>query len=232
MLRYTIGSVSTTVQSIVYGRVTGGLFSLLHSTGAATLLQSAGATTLLQSAGAATLLNSAGTTVVLSSIGTATTGVGVVSAGAGAVVVATNDQPVDSIGGGTLHQAAESIGHDDGHGNPPPPYDTTVLEEYLLTHHAILAIVKSWDVATYNPPGTKCTNWLGKISNLCDQYGIPDSQRAPCAMHHMRADCKEAAHTAGCYDMKWDGFVVWVLQRDRELQLDAPPGSLPNAFTR
>ena len=217
MLSYIVGTVSATVQSIVYGRATGGLFSLLHSTGAATLLQSTGAATLLKSAGAATLLKSAGTTVILPSVGTATTGAGVVSAGAGAVVVATNNQPVNSIGGGTLHQAVESIGRDDDNGNHPPPYDTAAPEEYLLTHQAILAIVKSWDVGTYNPPGTNCTNWMGKIYNLCDQYGIPDTQRAPCAMHHMRADCKEAAHTARCYDMKWDGFTVWLRQYDREL---------------
>ena len=198
---------------------------MLHSTGAATLLQSTGAATLLKSAGAATLLKSAGTTVVLSTVGTATTGAGVVSAGAGVVVVATNDQPVNSIGGGTLHQAAGSIGRDDGNGNPPPPYDTTVLEEYLLTHQAILAIVKSWDVGTYNPPGTNCTSWVGKISNLCDQYGIPDTQRAPCAMHHMRADCKEAAHTARCYDMKWTEFMAWLRQHDSELAILIPPNS-------
>lgn len=215
MLSYIVGTISTTVQSIVYTRAAGGLFSLLQSTGAATLLQTTGT---------ATLLKSAGTTVVLSSVGTATTGAGVISAGAAAAVVAIDDRPVDSIRGGTLHQAAESIGGDDGDGNPPP-YDKTDLEEYLFTHQAILAIVKSWDVGTYNPPGTNCTNWLGKISNLCNQYGIPDTQRAPCAIHHMRADCKRAAHAARCYDMKWNEFQVWLRGHDRESHTLIPPSS-------
>ena len=223
MLMNILGIIPATVQSIVYSRVTGGLFSLLHSAASTTFLQSAGAATLLQSAGAATLLNSASATVVLSSIGTATTGAGVVSAGAGAVVVATNDRPVNSFGGETLHQAAQYIGPGDDDVNPPPPYDTTVPEEYLLTHQAILAIVKSWNVGTYNPPGTDCTGWLGKIHGLCDQYGIPDAQRAPCAMHHMRADCKEAAHTAECYDMKWDEFTVWLRRHDRKSRIPVPP---------
>ena len=144
----------------------------------------------------------------------------------------TTDQPVDSIGGGTLQQAGESIGRGDGNGNPPPPYDTTIPEEYLLTHQAILAIVKSWDVGTYNPPGTNCASWLSKIRDLCDQYGIPDAQRAPCAMHHMRADCKKTAHTARCYDMTWEEFTVWLRQHDRELHVLMPPIPRVNVFIR
>jgi len=153
---------------------------LLQFIGAATLLKYAGATALLKYAGATELLESAGATTVLSSVRTAMTGAGVATPGAGAVVVVPKNQSVD--GGSNGNQQ-----------------DTTVPEEYLLTHQAILVIVKSWDVGTYNPPGTNCTSWLGKIHNFCDQYGIPDTQRAPCAMHHMRADCKEAAHSARCY---------------------------------
>ena len=132
------------------------------------------------------------------------TGAGVATPGAGAVVVVPKNQSVD--GGSNGNQQ-----------------DTTVPEEYLLTHQAILVIVKSWDVGTYNPPGTNCTSWLGKIHNFCDQYGIPDTQRAPCAMHHMRADCKEAAHSARCYDMTWEEFTVWLRQHDRELRILIPP---------
>jgi len=31
----------------------------------------------------------------------------------------------------------------------------------------------------------------------------------------MRADCKEAAHAAECYDMTWDEFAEWVRLYDR-----------------
>ena len=190
MLKYNTGSVAATVQSIVYGGATGGIFSLL---------QSAGATMVLQPIG--TIL-----------AGAATTGAGVVVAHQPG---ASTNEP--------LHQAAKSIAHSDGSddcekGNPSTCH-AIVPEEYLLTPLAILAIVKSWDVGTYNPPGTNCTSWLHKVYNFCEQHGIPAPQRAVCAMHHMRADCKEASLTARCYDMTWDWFTVWLCQYNRKLDI-------------
>ena len=120
-----------------------------------------------------------------------------------------------------LHEAADSVGPggnpDDDNGNPPPYH--ALPQEYCLKPQAILAIVKSWDVGTYNPPGTNCTHWLYKIHNHCERYGIPVSQRALCAMHRMRTDCKEAAHAAECYDMTWDGYTAWLHRYDGELDI-------------
>ena len=190
MLRYSIGSLAAIIKSIVYGSATG-LFSLLQSARA---------------------------TMVLPSIGTIFTG----AAATGVrVVVATDDKPGTPTSG-LLRNAAESVTHDN---NPddddgrehPPPYRPTVPEEHPLTPQAILAIVKSWDVGTYNPPGTNYTSWLGKVHSSCQQYGIPACQRALCAMHHMRADCKEAAHAAECYDMTWDEFATWLDRYNRKL---------------
>ena len=214
MLRYNIGSVPTTI----YGRAAGSLFSLLQpttTTTAVTLLRSVGVTVAFQPAAAAT---------VLPSVGALLTGAGAATTGAGVVVATTNGQPGTSISTELLHQAAECVSRDD---NPDddddgnlPPYRAAVPEEYLLTPQATLAIVKSWDVWTYNPPGTNCTSWLRKIHKFCERYGIPLTQRAACAMHHMRADCRGAAHAAGCYDMTWDEFTVWLCRYDRKSHAD------------
>ena len=179
MLRFNIGSLAATIQSIVYGGATGGLFSLL------------------QSAGATMVMPSAGTIFT----GAAATGVG--------VVAAANDQ-LGTSNNELLRRAADTIARG---GNPDVP------EVYLLTPRAILAIANAWNVGTYNPPGTNCVGWLRRIHTSCERYGVPISQRAPCAMHHMSADCKEAAHAAGCYDMTWDKFTAWVRKYDCKLHI-------------
>ena len=174
MLRYNIESLVTTIQLIVCGRFTGGLFPLFRP---------------------------AGTTIVLPPMGTIFAG-----------VAATGD--------GGNPQAAESVarGNNLNDNGNPPPYRLTVPEEYVLTPRAFLAIVKSWDVGAYNPPGINCTRWLGKIHSFCELYEVPVSQQALCAMHHMRTDCNEAANAAGCYDMTWDRFTVWLHRYDRKLR--------------
>jgi len=155
--------------------------------------------------------------MVLPSVGAIFTGVA--ATGAGAAVATSDDQPVTVASTELLHRAADdnddNDDNDDKDGSPPP-YHTTVPEEYLLTPQAILAIVKAWDVGAYNPPGTNFTSWLGKVHRTCERYGIPAAQRAPCAMHYLRADCREAAHTSGCYDMTWEEFMVWLRQYDRK----------------
>ena len=134
------------------------------------------------------------------------------------VAVATGDGQA-ATSDDLLHQAVESIAH---RGNPndeggnPPPYRATPPEEELLTPHAILAIVKAWDVGTYTPPWTNCTSWLSDMDRVCDRYGIPFAQRAACAMRLMKPDCRGAAHTSGCYDMSWDEFRVWLQIYDRK----------------
>lgn len=209
MLKYNVASVpaTTSFQSIVYGRMTGGIFSLLQSAGVAAATQPVTAAAVLPSMG---VLFSGAT-------GAAATGTG--------VFVATNDQPGPGIRSELFQKAAKSgipgedleddLG-DDEKGNLPP-YRATIPEEYILTPQATLAIVKSWDVWTYNPPGTNCTSWLRKIHTCCERYGIPLTQRAACAVYHMRTDCKEAACNAECYDMTWDEFATWLRQYDRKL---------------
>jgi len=159
--------------------------------------------------------------MVLPGLGTLVTGAA--ATGAGVAVATSDDQPVTSDRSDLLHGVGESIARNDddpdGGGGNPPQYRAAAVEEYLFTPTAILAIVKSWGVATYNPPGTNCTSWLNRMHRTCERYGIPDVQRAPCAMHRLRADCKTAAHTSGCYDMTWGEFTAWLHQWDRKLDV-------------
>ena len=181
MLSYSLGSVAATAQSVVYGGATGGLFSLL------------------QSAGATMVLPSVGTVVA----GAATTGAGIGMMGSGGST--TSKTVPDSISRDLRPRVAGS-----GDNANSPPYAQADPNEYLLTPRAIKAIVKSWDILPYSPPGTNVTGWLKKLHKLCEVYGVPVTQRAQCAMHHMRTDCREAAQTAGCRDMTWYQFTAWL----------------------
>ena len=127
---------------------------------------------------------------------------------AGFVVATPSGQPVTSKSSKLLYQAVESFTHDG---------DDDDDNDNVLTPMAILAIVRTWDVGTYNPPGTNCKSWLGKVYKECERFEIPAAQRAPCAMHHLRADCREAANTSGCYEMTWEKFTMWLHQYDRKL---------------
>jgi hypothetical protein len=156
------------------------------------------------------LLQSAGATMVLPSVGTIFAG----AAATGAGIKVTKD---GSVATGELLSDSIIHGHpprNDDDDDSPPPYHQTIPREHLLTPHAILAIVKSWDTTPYNPPGMDVTGWLGKIHKLCETYEVPLTQRALCAMHHMRADCRRAAHTAECYEMTWDQFATWLIRYD------------------
>lgn len=131
--------------------------------------------------------------------------------------MSTNAQINTSLSTELLQNAAESTPdcekpRDDDDGDPPP-HDPITSEEYLLTSRAILTIVKSWDVGIYNPLQTNCTAWLDDIHSFCEQYGVPITQRASCAMHHMNTDYQEAALDAGCYNMTWDELTVWLRAR-------------------
>jgi len=202
MLKHSIGGVAVSYQSIVYGSATRVLLSSLQF---------------------------AGTTTITPSIGTILTGAGV-------LVATTNTRSAASSNSESLQQAAESITDnktpDDDKNGDPPPYHATASEEYLLTPRAVLAIVRSWDVQTYNPPQTNCTVWFGDLHDRCERYGIPATQRASCAMHHMNNDCKEAALDAGCCNMTWDKFAVWLSQYDRRSHELIFRGLHANTFIR
>ena len=128
---------------------------------------------------------------------------------AGVVVASTGA----STGGDLLQQAGEPA---TGHGRSENDDNDGVAPRggYLLTSLAVLAIVKAWDVGMYDPPRTDCAKWLGEVYDVCERYEIPAKQRARCASHRMRADCKEAVHAAGCYNMTWDKFAAWLRRYD------------------
>ena len=105
-------------------------------------------------------------------------------------------------------------GGDDNSDGGLPPYHQSIPQEYLLTDRAVQAIVKSWDISEYNPPGMDAASWLGRVHKLCEAYGVPVTQRALCAMHHMRTDCQEEAYATECYEMTWDQFAKWILKYD------------------
>jgi len=201
MLRCCLGSIAATIQSVVYGGATGGLFSLL---------QSAGATMVLPSV--ATIFT-----------GAAATGVGIAVVNGESVT--TGELLADSIARG--HRPDGDGDDKDDDGGPPPYHQTTPLE-YPLTPQAVQAIVKSWDITVYNPPGMNVAGWLNRVHRLCEAYEVPVAQRALCAMHRMRADCREAARVAGCYDMTWDLFTTWLLRYDGVCHFK---DSVPNAYT-
>lgn len=206
MLNYGLGSIAASIQSIVYGGATGGLFSLLQSAGA---------------------------TMVLPSVGAILTGT--VTAGAG-IAVLKNDEAgaamenlSDPFARGRRPGGAN--GDDDDDSDPPPSYQI-IPQEYLLTPPAIQAIIKSWKVPPYNPPGTDAAGWLDTVRELCEVYGVPVSQRVLCAMHIMRADCQGAANAAECFEMTWDQFASWLFQHDGMCHPNIPiPQSLPDMST-
>jgi len=177
-------------QSVVYGGATGGLFSLLQSAGATMVLPPVGAIL----AGAATI-------------------------GAGIAVIRNESATTGKLLSDSIARGHHPGDHndDDNDDGGPPPYDQTIPQEYLLTPYAIQAIVKLWCITVYNPPGIGAAGWLARVHKHCDQYEVPLKQRALCAMHHMRADCQEAAHAAGCYDMMWNQFTKWLLLYDGEV---------------
>lgn len=177
---------------------------------------------LLQSASATVALPLAGTIFV----GTATTSTG--AAVTNGESVTAGELPPDSIARGHRPDGDNDDKYDkDNDGDPSPPYHRTIPQEYLLMPQAIQAIVKSWNITTYNPPGMDIEGWLGRVHKLCEVYGVPVTQRALCAMHYMRADCREAACAAGCYDMTWDEFTTWLVHYDGVCYFeDSVPGDL------
>ena len=187
MLNYRLGSIAATIQSIVYGGATGGLFALLQSAGA---------------------------TMVLPSVGTIFAGAATAGAGAGLLrngeAIATGEILSDSI---ARSPGPGDAGGGDNNADPPP-YSHVNPHEYFLTPQALQAIVKSWHSPPYNPPGTDVAQWLSRQRHFCEEYGVPVKQQAQCAMHHMGDDCREAAYAAGCHDMSWDRFTTWLLKYD------------------
>ena len=134
----------------------------------------------------------------------------------------------DSIGRGPRPGGADAGDNNAG----PPPYSQATPHEYLLTKLAIEAIVKSWDIPSFNPPGTDAAYWLSRLRDSCEVYGVPLTQRALCATYLMRTDCREAANAAGCHDMTWDQFTTWLLRYDGACVISNVPFMDVDATTR
>jgi len=168
------------------------------------------------------LLQSVGATVALPLAGTVFAGAAVTGAG----TAVTNGE---SVTAGELLPDSIACGHRPGgdDDSDPPSRHRAIPQEYLLTPQAVQAIVKSWGITAYNPPGIDTASWLSRVRKLCDAHGVPVTQRALCAMHYMRADCREAALAAGGYDMTWDEFTTWLFQYDcMRYFKDSVPGGL------
>lgn len=165
-----------------------------------------------------------GTATIMPTFGAVLTGAATAATGAGLLVASTDGQPDTS--GNLLQRAGERItrldkSDGDDCGNPPQ-HTATAREEYL-TPLAVSAIVKAWDVGAYDPPRTDCATWLDKVHDICEQYEIPEKQRARCASHHMGPHSQEAVRAAGCYSMTWDEFAAWIRQYDCKLCASIPP---------
>jgi hypothetical protein len=158
------------------------------------------------------LQTAGGAATFMPTIGAVLTGATTTGAG---LLVASEDTPGS---GNLLRQAGERVTKcgksENDESDNPQQYSATPREGYLLTPLAVLAIVKGWDIGTYDPLRTDCAKWLDKVRDVCEQYEIPAKQRASCASHHIRADCKEAVLASGCYNMTWDEFAAWLRQYD------------------
>jgi hypothetical protein len=182
-----------------------------HAGGAAFTYESIafGAATRLLASSAFNIAGGAATATAMPTVGALLSGA---TTGAGILVVSTDDQPDIPTSDDFLQQARERIA--DCEKTNDDDNRCTTHEEYLLTPHAVLAIVKAWEIETYDPPKTDCASWLGKVHDVCEEYAIPVKQRTCCASHRMREDCREAVLAAGCYNMTWDEFAAWIRRYD------------------
>ena len=93
---------------------------------------------------------------------------------------------------------------------------------YQLSDQAIEAILKQWHPSEYNPPNTTIQEWNVIIGTLCDEYGIPDAQRADCAVKFMRSDIRAELESvlgnarARFGSIHWARFTNFMVAFDRE----------------
>jgi hypothetical protein len=93
---------------------------------------------------------------------------------------------------------------------------------YQLSDPAIEAILKDWNLQEYDPPDTDVQEWILIIGTQCDTYGIPDAQRAYCAVRFMKSGLRaelegvlrEARARFG--SVHWAQFTNFMVAFDRE----------------
>lgn len=61
---------------------------------------------------------------------------------------------------------------------------------YQLRDLALEAILREWDIQEYDPPNTDIREWMHATESLCDEYGIPDTQRPRCATKFIKDELR------------------------------------------
>jgi hypothetical protein len=93
---------------------------------------------------------------------------------------------------------------------------------YQLSDAAIEVILKEWHLEEYDPPNTNIQEWNLIAGTHCDTYGIPDTQRAQCAVRFMksglRAELEDvlAKARARFGSVHWAQFTNFMVAFDRE----------------
>jgi hypothetical protein len=93
-----------------------------------------------------------------------------------------------------------------------------------LSDPAIEAILKEWHTPLYDPPNTIIHEWVRTIGTLCDTYGIPDAQRAECAVKFIRSELRTELENvlrdarARFGSVHWAQFTNFMVAFDRECQ--------------
>ena len=152
MLRWGLGALVPTFKSIVCGGATRELFPLPHSAGATATLPAVGKIFAVATTTAKLKITreiAAGTTVT----------------GAGAMTMrscgsnATNETLLPVLA--RTRRPGEVS--NDCYGGDLPPYDQAIPKEYILTSKAVRAVIRSWSIGPYNPPGTDAEDWLRRM---------------------------------------------------------------------
>ena len=93
---------------------------------------------------------------------------------------------------------------------------------YQLSDQAIEAILKEWRPPVYDPPNTDIQEWIRTVGTLSDTYGIPDAQRAQCAVKFMKSELRAELEKvlgdarARFGSVRWAQFTTFMVAFDRE----------------
>ena len=93
---------------------------------------------------------------------------------------------------------------------------------YQLSDQAIGAILKEWRLPEYDPLNTDIQEWNLIVGTLCDTYGIPDTQRAQCAVKFIKIELRTELENvlrdarARFGSVRWAQFTNFMVAFDRE----------------
>lgn len=93
---------------------------------------------------------------------------------------------------------------------------------HRLSDLVLKAILKEWCPKEYDPPGVDVEDWIRTIESLCETYGIPDAQRAGCAVNFisgvlrkvLEVALKDAEARFGV--VHWAQFTKFMIALDRK----------------